>query len=195
MESRQYTTVAKVLHWTMAIVIICAWAVGYYSSTLSLPQKIQSDSIMLHKSIATIAIFLLAARVPWRLTHRPPETTNGLPSFERRAGKVGHFVLYICMFALPLSGWLWSSAAGFKIPVAGLFFLPPLMAKTPALAPTLKQIHFCFAYAIAFLVVGHVLMALKHHLVDRNESFKAMLPQWVARKIVRDKESERSLRV
>nr|WP_057929665.1 cytochrome b [Burkholderia ambifaria] len=195
MELKQYTTVAKVLHWTMAIVIICAWAFGYYSSTLSLPQKIQTDSIMLHKSIATIAIFLLAARVLWRLTHRPPETTNDLSSFERRAGKVGHFVLYICMFALPFSGWLWSSAAGFKIPVAGLFFLPPLMEKTPALAPILKQVHFCLAYAIAFLVVGHIFMALKHHFIDRNESLNAMLPRWVAKKMVRDKESGRSLSV
>jgi cytochrome b561 len=177
MERRQYTAIAKALHWAMALVIITAWIAGYYSSTLSLPQKIQTDSIMLHKSIATITLFLLAARIPWRLIHGAPEASCDVPSLERMAARLGHLLLYICMVALPLSGWLWSSAAGYKIPVAGLFYLPPLMAKTPALSPLLKQIHISCAYAIAILVCGHVVMALKHHFFDRSDSLTSMLPR------------------
>jgi len=146
-----------------------------------LPQKIQTDSIMLHKSIATITLFLLAARIPWRLMHGLPEASCDVPSPEKTAARFGHLLLYICMVALPLSGWLWSSAAGYKIPVAGLFFLPPLMAKTPALAPLFKQVHICLAYAIALLVGGHVLMALKHHFIDRSDSLESMLPSRLAR--------------
>ncbi|MFB9127620.1 cytochrome b [Paraburkholderia dipogonis] len=177
MEARQYTFVAKALHWAMAAVIITAWGAGYYSSTLSFPQKIQADSIMLHKSIATVTLFLLAARIPWRLIHGAPAAACDVPSLERTAARVGHLLLYICMVALPLSGWLWSSAAGYKIPVAGLFYLPPLMAKTLALSPVLKQIHISLAYAIAILVCGHVLMALKHHFLDRSDSLTSMLPR------------------
>ena len=182
MERRQYTSIAKTLHWTMAVVIICAWIAGYYSSTLSLPQKIQADSIMLHKSIATITLFLLAARIPWRLIHGAPEASCGVPSLERTAARLGHLLLYMCMLALPLSGWFWSSAAGFKIPVAGLFFLPPVMDKTPALAPIFKQMHIYVAYAIAVLVCGHVFMALKHYFVDRSYSLESMLPSWCIRR-------------
>lgn len=177
MERRQYTSVAKALHWAMAAVIITAWIAGYYSSTLSLPQKIQTDSIMLHKSIATVTLFLLAARIPWRLIHGAPAASCDVPSLERMAARLGHLLLYICMVALPLSGWLWSSAAGYKIPVAGLFYLPPLMTKTPGLSSILKQIHISFAYAIAILVCGHVLMALKHHFFDRSDSLTSMLPR------------------
>ena len=86
------------------------------------------------------------------------------------------------MLVLPVSGWLWSSAAGFKIPVAGLFFLPPLMDKTPALAPIFKQMHIYVAYAIAVLVCGHVFMALKHYFVDRSDSLESMLPSWCIRR-------------
>jgi cytochrome b561 len=193
MESQQYTPVAKALHWTMAIVIICAWAIGYYSSTLRQFPKLEHQTIMLHKSIATVTIFLLAARILWRLTHRPPETTAHLSSLERRAAIAGHLVLYVCMIALPATGWLWASVAGYPVPVAGLFFLPPLMAKAPELAPIFRQIHFCFAYAIACLVVGHALMALKHHFLDGNESLRSMLPLWVARRIGRGKRAGRSL--
>ncbi|GAB3629921.1 cytochrome B [Pandoraea terrae] len=175
---RSYTPVAKALHWTMAIVIIVAWAAGYYSSTLSLPQKIQTDSIMLHKSIATITLFLLAARIPWRFIHGAPAHSSDRPRLECVAARVGHLLLYVCMVALPLSGWLWSSAAGYKIPVAGLFFIPPLMAKTPALSPIFKQVHMLLAYTIAVLVCGHVLMALKHHFIDRGDSLVSMLPSW-----------------
>ncbi|SAL63084.1 cytochrome B561 [Caballeronia arvi] len=195
MEPKQYTALAKILHWTMAIVIIVAWGVGYYSSTLSVPQKIQADSIMLHKSIATLTIFLLAARIAWRLTHRPPETTKDLHNFERQAGKLGHLVLYICMLALPVAGWLWSSAAGYPIPVAHLFSLPPLMAKTPALVPIFKQIHIYLSYLLAFLVCGHALMALKHHFIDKNESLKSMVPAWLARRIGREKPASRSISI
>ena len=53
------------------------------------------------------------------------------------------------------------------------------MAKTPALAPLFKQTHIVLAYTIAFLVVGHVLMALKHHFIDRNDSLRSMLPSWL----------------
>jgi cytochrome b561 len=193
MERRQYTTTAKVLHWTMAVVIICAWAAGYYSSTLSLSQKIQADSIMLHKSIATITLFLLAVRIPWRLARGAPEASCEVPSLERTAARFGHLLLYLCMFALPLSGWLWSSAAGFKIPVAGLFFLPPLMDKTPALAPIFKQIHVCLAYAIAILVCGHVFMALKHHFFDCGDSLESMLPSWLLRRRESDERKRRSI--
>lgn len=193
METQQYTPVAKALHWTMAIVIICAWAVGYYSSTLRQFPKLEHQTIMLHKSIATVTIFLLAARILWRLTHRPPQTIDHLSALERRAAIAGHFILYVCMIALPATGWLWASAAGYPVPVAGLFFLPPLMVKTPELAPVFRQIHFCFAYAIAFLVVGHALMALKHHFFDGNESLRSMLPQWAARWIARGERKGRPL--
>lgn len=188
MERRQYSSTAKVLHWTMAVVIICSWAVGYYSSTLTVPQKIQADSIMLHKSIATVTLFLVAARIAWRLVHGAPQPSCDLPVFERKASLLGHAALYLCMVALPMSGWLWSSAAGYPIPVAKLFFLPPLMAKTPALAPFFKQTHIVLAYTVAFLVVGHVLMALKHHFIDRNDSLRSMLPSWLLKDKKQDKQ-------
>lgn len=178
---RSYTPIAKALHWAMAIVIVVAWAVGYYSSTLTLPQKIQTDSIMIHKSIATVTLFLLAARIAWRLIRGTPGKASNMSALESAAARAGHLLLYLCMIALPMSGWLWSSAAGYKIPVAELFFLPPLMSKTPALAPVFKQIHIVLAYTIAVLVGGHVLMALKHHFLDKGDSLRSMLPSWLFR--------------
>ncbi|GAB7550171.1 cytochrome b [Cupriavidus sp. 8B] len=189
MKKRQYTSLAKVLHWAMAVLIVTAWATGYYSSTLSLPQKIQVDSIMLHKSIAAVTLFLLAARIPWRLIHGAPPMSRDVPRFERAAAGVGHLLLYICMFSLPVSGWLWSSAAGYKIPVAGLFYLPPLMAKAPELTPILKLIHMTFAYTTAVLVCGHVLMAMKNHFIDRSDSLISMLPRMMSKR--HENETER----
>ncbi|MFM0116923.1 cytochrome b [Paraburkholderia nemoris] len=182
MKHREYSTPAKFLHWAMAMVIFASWGIGYYSSTLSTKEKMQVDSIMLHKSVATVTLFLIACRIAWRLFNCAPEPSSGLSNIERKAAALGHVGLYICMVALPLSGWLWSSTAGYPIPVANLFFLPPLMAKTPSLSPLFRQVHITLAYSIAILVSGHVTMAIKHHFWDGGDVIFSMLPSCLRRK-------------
>ncbi|WP_454741733.1 cytochrome b [Cupriavidus necator] len=177
MERTNYTTLAKLLHWSMAVLIFVAWVIGYYSSLLTLKEKIQTDSIMIHKSVASVTLFLIAIRIIWRLTHPAPAAPDGMSSLERSAAKIGHFLLYACMVALPLSGWLWSSAAGYKIPVAEIFFLPPLIDKNPALTVTLSVVHKVLAYMILALICGHVMMALKHHFINRDALLSSMLPR------------------
>ncbi|AUT62780.1 cytochrome b [Paraburkholderia terrae] len=177
MENTEYTGGAKALHWMMAGIIFAAWTVGYYSSTLTLSQKIQTGSVILHKSIATVTLFLLAARVLWRLSHRPPEAPLTMSKQARAAAGVGQILLYVCMFGLPLTGWAWTSAAGFTVPVAGLFDLPPILAKNTAIAASLGPVHMVLAYTTAALIVGHILMAFKHHFIDRDSVLLSMMPR------------------
>ena len=177
MANTEYTGAAKALHWMMAAVIFAAWIVGYYSSTLTLSQKIQTGSVIVHKSIATVTLFLLAARVLWRLSHRPPEAPLTMSKQARAAAAAGQILLYVCMFGLPLTGWAWTSAAGFTVPVAGLFDLPPILAKNTAIAASLCPAHMVIAYATAVLIAGHILMAFKHHFIDRDSVLLSMMPK------------------
>jgi cytochrome b561 len=82
----------------------------------------------------------------------------------------------VLFFAAPLSGWLFSSAAGFPTVYFGVLQLPDLVGKNPELADVLKVIHRVANYALAALVVLHVVAAVKHHLVDRDEVLARMLP-------------------
>ncbi|GAB7538143.1 hypothetical protein BGC_43650 [Burkholderia sp. 3C] len=88
-----------------------------------------------------------------------------------------HIVLYASvMMATPLSGWIWSSVAGHPVPVLGLFNLPPLAAVDHASYDRWMWIHRAFAWSAGAVIVVHVLAALKHHFIDRDEILVRMLP-------------------
>lgn len=174
-RNREYTTPAKLLHWAMAAVIAVAWVIGFYASTLTYGVDANKGWIItLHKSVATITLFLIVLRILWRATHRPPELV-GFSPLMRAAAHGGHALLYVLMIILPLSGWVWSSAAGYDIPVAGLFHLPALVAKNKDLASVFSEIHETLAWFTGAVVVGHVLFALKHQIVDRDGTLRAMM--------------------
>lgn len=178
--SRSYTAGAKVLHWLMAILIIVAIGVGWYGASLHYGIDKEHDAykvwvITLHKSIATTTLFLIVARIAWRLTHRPPELV-GMSALMTKAAHAGHLLLYILMVAVPVSGWANSSSAGYIIPVAGLFTIPRLMDKTPELTPYLSTLHAYLAWTLAAVVAGHVAFALKHRFIDRDDTLQSMLP-------------------
>ena len=90
-----------------------------------------------------------------------------------------HFLLYACLAAAPLSGWLYSSATGVPtVPFGiGALELPDLVPKDRELAMTLKFVHMTLVYFLAVLVGLHVAAALKHQLIDRNGIIGRMLPR------------------
>ncbi|GGF65060.1 cytochrome b561 [Azorhizobium oxalatiphilum] len=180
--ARSFNPVSKAFHWLMAVIILVAWGIGYYGggmlhygvSDAETAQKIWA--INLHKSIATTTLFLIVARIIWRAYHRPPELTD-MPAIMKLATHLGHWSLYLLMIAVPLSGWANSSSAGYKIPVLGLFTIPQLGPKNPALTPYLVEAHFYLSWALLLVVVGHAVFALKHHFIDKDETLTSMLPK------------------
>lgn len=180
-NSRNFNPTSKMFHWLMAAIIIAASIVGYYGGAMlhygvsqeETAQKIWA--ITLHKQIATTTLFLIVARLAWRAWHRPPALTD-MPPIMKHMTHLGHAFLYFLMVAVPVSGWANSSSAGYTIPVAGLFTIPGLMAKTPWLTPYLVWTHWFLSWALILTVTGHVLFALKHHFFDKDETLSAMLP-------------------
>ncbi|AYD00125.1 cytochrome b [Neorhizobium sp. NCHU2750] len=181
-EARNFSSTAKVLHWLMAVIILVAWVVGYYSGSMlhygvsdgETAQKIWA--INLHKSIATTTLFLIVGRIIWRAYHRPPEAAD-TPAIMKTATHIGHSILYALMVAVPLSGWWNSSSGGHDIPVAGLFTIPQLGGKNPELTPYLVTAHWFFAWALLIVVAGHAAFAVKHHLIDKDDTMTSMLPK------------------
>ncbi|MFD2172779.1 cytochrome b [Rhodobacter lacus] len=179
---REYTKVAKFFHWSMAAIIIIAWVIGYYGGAMlhygvddaETAKKV--TAIVTHKNIATLTLFFVVGRLIWRATHAAPPLTE-MPEIMQRLTHLGHGVLYFLMVAVPVSGWANSSSAGYNIPVLWLFDIPTLMSKSPAVTPYLVTLHWFLAWALAIVVIGHVAFALKHLLIDRDETMSAMLPR------------------
>jgi cytochrome b561 len=170
-----YTGTAISLHWLVAFLILAAFPLGLTMSDLALsPLKLKLISY--HKWLGVTVFLLAAARLAWRATHTPPPLPAAMPAWQRYAAHGLHHLLYVLMFAIPLSGWLMSSAKGFQTVYLGVLPLPDLIGKDKALGELLTEVHETLNFALLALVVAHVGAALKHHFIDRDDILARMMP-------------------
>jgi len=99
-----------------------------------------------------------------------------MPAWQRMAATATHHLLYILMFAVPLTGWLMSSAKGFQTVWFGVLPLPDLLEKNRELGKVLEEVHEVLNFTMAALVVAHLGAALKHHFLERDDVLTRMLP-------------------
>ena len=174
--TNHYTSTAKGLHWLMAILLIGLLALGFYMHDLPLsPEKLQLYAW--HKWAGVSAFLLVLARLAWRVTHIPPALPASMPKLMQLAAHAGHLALYGLMLAIPLSGWLMSSAKGFQTVWFGIFPIPDLLEKNKELGDLLQTVHMSLNLIFVATLLGHVVAALKHHLIDKDDILTRMLPK------------------
>ena len=168
-----YTPVARGLHWLMAALIAGLLILGIYMSDLPLsPDKLQLYAW--HKW-AGVSVFLLVwLRLAWRLGHPPPPLPATLSRRMQWAAHAGHALLYGLMFAIPLSGWLMSSAKGVPTVWFGLLTLPDLLARNRELGDLLQQLHKALNLLLMLTLAGHIGAALWHHFVLKDDTLRRM---------------------
>ena len=170
-----YTSTAIGFHWLIFLLITIGWSLGSYMSELPFsPEKLRYVSW--HKWLG-ITIFMIAAcRLAWRLTHRVPPLPPAMPAWQRLAAVGGHALLYVLILVIPVTGWLYSSAAGVPTVYLGLVQLPDLIGKDKEIATVLRQTHATLNWTLLVVVCGHAGFALKHHFMDRDDVLARMLP-------------------
>jgi cytochrome b561 len=174
-----YTRTAIALHWLTVALIATGFTLGKWMVGLPLaPQTLRVYAY--HKWIGITVFLVTIARLGWRFAHpvRPPA---GLPAWQRHAAVASHVSLYVLMLAVPLSGWLFSSASGVQVVYLGLVALPNLVPKDEALAATLKFVHFALNFTLLALVLVHAGAALRHYFVERDRVLQRMLPAFAGR--------------
>ena len=174
-QTTAYTRTAIGLHWLIAIALAGTFALGLYMHELPLsPQKLKLYSW--HKWAGVTIFLFVVVRLGWRLLHRPPELPAGMPGWQRAVAAATHVLLYLLMFAVPITGWLMSSAKGFQTVYFGVLPLPDLLVKNEELGDLLKEVHTLLNFSMAALVLAHLGAALKHHFIDRDDVLARMLP-------------------
>ena len=173
---QRYTKTAMLLHWLIALLIISAFVMGLVMTSIPgfTPSKLRYFSW--HKWLGVTVLALAALRLLWRLFNQPPAHPAHMPAWQNVAADGMHWLLYLMMFAVPVSGYLYTLSAGVPVVYLGLWQLPVFMAPNPALKPLLREIHYWLDMSMAALVVAHAGAALKHHLIDRDNILKRMLP-------------------
>ena len=177
-SGRRYGMVAIALHWLMALLLSALVVLGLYMT--SLPEvgfntwKIRL--ILYHKQLGILALTLAALRLSWRVGNVLPALVETLPDWQKVAARFVHLCFYALMLALPVTGWLMSSATGIPVSVLGLFMLPDLVPYDDSLFRTLIDVHRYLGYALIVCMAVHIGAALRHHLLLRDSTLKKMLP-------------------
>ncbi len=173
----RYSRTAIVLHWAAAACVLATIPIGWYGATFE--TDLAQSATNLHKSIGIVILALTLLRVAWRLGHAPPPLPQAYAPALRRIAKVTHILFYVLLLILPFSGWWMSSAVPDRHPFGfgpvAVPFLP--VPRGWASAGPAHFVHTNLAWAMAGLVVLHVLAALKHHFVDRDGILARMLPR------------------
>jgi len=173
---QRYTKTAMVLHWLIALMIVSAFFLGLTMVDIPgfTPTKLKYFSW--HKWLGVTVLALAAVRLLWRQANRPPAPLVSIPPWQHKVADGVHYLLYFLMFAAPISGYLYGSAAGVPVVYLKLIPLPAIIGPDPELKAILKTVHYVLVMTMAGVVVCHALAALKHHFIDRDITLKRMLP-------------------
>jgi len=173
-KSDHYGVVAISFHWLIAILMIGMLILGLYMADL--PSSMWKLKLIgWHKEIGLLILGLASLRLAWRLINVTPSLQNE-PYWQQLAAHASHWAFYGFMFAMPLTGWLLSSAAGFPISFFGLFVAPALIAPNETLRPIFAEIHEWLAYGLIAVICVHVGAALWHHFIRKDNILRRMLP-------------------
>ena len=177
-STQRYGIVALALHWAMAGLLVALAALGLYM--VALPdvgfdtRKI--ELILYHKEIGMLALVLAVFRLGWRVTQILPGLVAQLPEWQQVAARFVHLCFYALMLALPMTGWLMSSAAGIPVRFLELFTLPDLIGRDDFLFQRFFDIHKVLGWALVALAAVHAAAALRHHFALRDDTLRKMLP-------------------
>ncbi len=166
--------VAQTLHWVVVALLIVQVTLGKIAD--GLPLGLEKLSILArHKSFGITILGIAVIRLAWRSFNRPPPPPP-MPRWQHVAANLNHWALYAILFAMPLSGWLMSSASNYPVSWFGLAQLPDFVAPDRGLKDRFNELHHLFAWFLYALVGLHVAAALKHQFVDRDGLLFRMLP-------------------
>lgn len=174
MQRSRYSTVAIILHWTIAVLLIDNLTVGLLFDTIEgYDKSLLFTLISLHKSTGITILALVVLRLLWRLMNRPPPLPAHLTQAERALAKLSHWGFYVVMLALPLSGWAMVSNPPKHFPMLwyGTVSIPPL--PSPA-NWNYGGLHAILGWVALAMIVLHVAAALKHQFMDRDDIFARM---------------------
>ncbi len=171
----QYSLIAKLLHWLIALLIIALSGIGWWMVGLSYYDPWYHDSLNWHKSLGIIVLLMVGFKVIWSFVDKAPEPQATLNAFERIASSLVHSILRLAMMIIPITGYLVSTSEDAAIEVFDWFSFPVLLQINERARDIAIDIHYYFAYATLALVVLHAAAALKHQFIDHKGTLKRML--------------------
>ncbi len=174
-DPTRYGPIAQGFHWVIAALIVTQFTLASLADDLPIGmQKLML--IARHKSFGMTVLMLAVLRLVWRLLHRAPPLPVTMRPIEMLLARATHLAFYVLLFAMPLTGWLMSSAKGYTVSWFSLFSWPDLIAKNEAAFDFLHGAHEVLGNVLLAIAILHVAAALKHQFWDKDNVLRRMLP-------------------
>jgi cytochrome b561 len=173
-NTTRWGSVARFLHWLMALAIIGNGIFGLWMGGLA-PSLHKINTFAIHKSIGLTVLALFLLRILWRaIDRRPPD--EPAPRWQHLAAHMTHGLLYLLILAIPLSGWYFNSAHGYPLQWFKQFNLPALTGKNDDVASIAIAVHEYLFWFLLLVLCAHVGAALYHHFVVKDNVLRRMMP-------------------
>lgn len=167
-----YGSVSKFFHWLIFVLLTAMLIFGYLLDEI--PEDYQAMAYNVHKLTGLTILLLMVLRAIWVISNPKPAIPAGTPGWQRFAEITVRVLLYISIIAMPLVGWIGSCAAG-RAPHIGDFQFNLPIAENKPLVQTMFELHGTFAIMIIVLASIHILAALYHYFIERDEILQRML--------------------
>ncbi len=171
-----YTTKARLMHWLIALLVLLMIPAGLIMIREGVSRPMQDTLFLFHKNTGVIVLLLMVLRLAFRIAGPTPPTPAHLPGWQRMAADASHFLLYVLLFVMPLSGYIRVRAGNFPIEALDAMGVPALVPRSKELAEAAQSVHEYGAYLLMLILAVHVAAALQHALIHRDGVFARMWP-------------------
>ncbi len=172
--SSRFGLVSVVLHWLVALAVFGLFGLGYYMVDLGYYDPWYRKAPDIHRSIGILLFIAMLGRLAWRWGNRAPAPLATHKRWEVLTAHAIHGLLYLLIFVAMVSGYLISTADGSAIDVFGWFRVPSVTGQIKGLEDSAGAVHYWSTWALVLLAVAHALAALKHHIIDRDQTLIRM---------------------
>lgn len=162
------------LHWLVAVTIFGLFALGYYMVDLGYYDPWYRSAPHIHKSVGLLLLLVMVVRLAWRLLNTNPLPLPSHQRWEVVLAHATHHLLYLLIFVALVSGYLISTADGSAIKIFDWFEVPSVTGQIKGMEEVAGTIHYWITWSLVVLAVLHGLAAIKHHVIDRDETLRRM---------------------
>ncbi len=173
MEKLIYTTPARWFHWTVVVLLILQYSLGWLMPDVKKTTP-AIGLIAIHLAVGFVVLIVVLARFSWRLGHAAPELPANLPPWQAALANTVHIALYILLFALPITGWLNASTRTWQPLLLGAVPMPRLVPLGNSLGHGVGEYHSLISWVLLALIGVHVLGALYHQFVLKDQLIQRM---------------------
>jgi cytochrome b561 len=174
--AQSYSSVTKLLHWVMAVLVVVCWMLGV--STDDLPKGVsRTVTLFAHITVGLILLDVLVLRAVWRAMSSPPPVERQVFGIWPGMGRLMHYLLYAMLLMVPVTGIMLQFFYGKSLPLYGVAEISSPVEFNATFASVMMQVHELSAHSLLALAAAHALAALVHHYVFRDRTLVRMLPR------------------